>query len=344
MTPRAIPRAQAGGAVAGRVLCHDVRGADGTVVAARGTVVDRRRLPALLAAPWDELHCLELEPGDLLQEPAGERLARAVAGEGVAVGGVSSGQWGLAATRRGLLRVDVRALDAVNALDGVAVFTLFDGQVVDAGETVAKAKVTRLAIEGALVEAAERRAREAGGLAGVLPFRPWRIGAVSHEALDAPARARFEAALREKTAWFGSALVGLRFASGAAAVAEALRALEAAGAELVMVAGASALDPLDPVYLALGRLGARMERHGIPAHPGTHLWLARLGDTPILGVPTCGMFSQATMLDVVLPRLLAGERLGARELAALGHGGLLSRDLAFRFPRYRASPARGSTE
>ncbi len=117
-----------------------------------------------------------------------------------------------------------------------------------------------------------------------------------------------------------------------------------AALDLVLVAGASGLDPLDPVYVALERLGARMERHGIPAHPGTHLWLARLGDTPLLGVPACGMFSQATMVDVVLPRLLAGEPVGARELAAPGQGGLLSRDYAFRFPRYRASRERGSLD
>ena len=53
------------------------------------------------------------------------------------------------------------------------------------------------------------------------------------------------------------------------------------------------------------------------------------------------MFSQATTFDLVLPRILAGEPGGATELAALGHGGLLSRDSAYRFPPYRKSGARG---
>ena len=38
------------------------------------------------------------------------------------------------------------ALTDVNAHEGISVFTLFDGQPVEPGETVAKAKVTPLAI------------------------------------------------------------------------------------------------------------------------------------------------------------------------------------------------------
>jgi molybdopterin biosynthesis enzyme len=87
-----------------------------------------------------------------------------------------------------------------------------------------------------------------------------------------------------------------------------------------------------------------MERHGAPAHPGSLLWLARWDDVAVLGMPTCGMFSQATTFDLVLPRLLAGETIGNRELAALGHGGLLSREMAYRFPPYRANVARGELE
>jgi hypothetical protein len=53
------------------------------------------------------------------------------------------------------------------------------------------------------------------------------------------------------------------------------------------------------------------------------------------------MFSQATTFDLVLPALLAGEPIGNREVAELGHGGLLSRDMAYRFPPYREGVVRG---
>lgn len=329
--------------LAGRVLCHDVRDAAGKVALGKGAVLDAASARTLLELPWEEIHVLALDPGDLHEEDAGRRLATAVTGSGVEVKGYTGGQWTLAATQRGLLRIDVRRLAEVNVHQGIAVFTVFDGQPVERGETVAKAKVTPLVIGGDTVRGVEKAATD--GVVSVAPFRPAVVGAVAREALEARQRARFEAALKQKIDWFGSRLLDVRFAEASArAVADELTALRGEGADLLIVAGASALDPLDPVFGGLTLLGARMERHGAPAHPGSLLWLARWQALPVLGMPTCGMFSQATTFDLVLPRLLAGEPVGNPEIAALGHGGLLSREMAYRFPPYRAGAARGELE
>ena len=329
----------------GRVLCYDVKDAAGKVVADKGAVLDEGAAAAVLAGTWDELHVVEVEPGDLHEEEAGSRLASVVVGDGVEVRGYTGGQWTLAAARRGLLRVRAEALAAVNAQHGISVFTLFDRQPVDAGETVAKAKVTPLVIAGDTLAAVEETAHAAGGVVTVEAFRAATLGAVAPERLEAKQRQRFETALRLKADWFGSRLLPLRFASDSPRqVADALGALRGEGADLLIVAGASALDPLDPVFGGLALLGARMERHGAPAHPGSLLWLARWDGGAVLGMPTCGMFSQATTFDLVLPRLLAGEDVDNQAIAALGHGGLLSREMAYRFPPYRAGVVRGELE
>jgi hypothetical protein len=325
-----------------RVLCHDVRDAAGKIAVAKGARLDAAAVTTLLATPWQEIHLLALEPGDVHEEEAGRRLAAAVTGDGVEVKGYSGGQWALGATRRGLLRIDTARLTDANAHEGVSVFTLFSGQPVELGETVAKAKVTPLAIPEQTLRALESTG---AGLVTVAGFRPTTIGAVANERLEARQRERFESALKQKVDWFGSRLLPVRFSSATdQGVAEELRALRKDGARVLIVAGASALDPLDPVFSALTLIGAPMERHGAPAHPGSLLWLARWDGAPVLGMPTCGMFSQATTFDLVLPRLLAGEAIGNRELAALGHGGLLSREMAYRFPPYRANAARGELE
>ncbi|MFQ5520108.1 MAG: hypothetical protein ACE5FK_01815, partial [Candidatus Methylomirabilia bacterium] len=292
-------------ALAAKVLCHDVRDITGKLVGRKGEQLDTASALRLLEADWEELHLLELEPEDLHEEEAGSRLARAVVGDGVEVKGYTGGQWSLAAIRRGLLNVRATPLSQVNVLEGISVFTLFDGQPVDAGEVVAKAKVTPLVIAGATVVELERVAREARGLLAVRPFKPFTIGAVARESLDDKQRHRFESALKEKIDWFGSRLLPVRYASGdARAVAREIEALEAEGAQILIVAGASALDPLDSVFGALPLLGARMERHGTPAHPGSLFWLADWVGRPVIGMPTCGMFSQATTFDLVLPRIL----------------------------------------
>ena len=329
------------GVLVGRIVAHDVR-AGGKILVRKGQLLDDASASIVLGAPWSELHVLELEPGDIHEEPAGARLAQAAAGAGVEVKGYTGGQWTLAAARRGLVRVRDAALHEVNAQAGIAVFTLWDLQPVEAGEVVAKAKVTPLAIAESVVKHVESAAWEASGLVGVQAFEPRVIGAVTRETLEPRQRERFEAALQEKVDWFGSRLLPVRYTGGdAASVATDIEDVLAEGAEVVIVAGASALDPLDPVFLGIERAGGRMERHGAPAHPGSLLFLARLGARPVLGMPTCGMFSQATTFDLVLPRLLAGETIGNRELSALGQGGLMSAESAWRFPPYRKNAARG---
>jgi hypothetical protein len=338
-----VPAQSGADRLVGWVLAHDARDATGALLARKGERLDPAVAARLAAGSCEEVHLIEMEPGDLHEEPAGERVARAVAGTGVSVKDSASGQWGIVAGQRGILTVSTSLLGAVNGLEGVSVYTLFDGQVVDAGEVVARAKVTPLVIAGSVVREMEELCRQAEACVAVRGFERWPVGAVAPASLTPRARGRFEAVLREKLEWFGAPLAGLAYPEAeAATLAGAIDASIAAGARVVVVAGANALDPLDPVFAAVERLGGRVVRNGVPAHPGSLLWLARVGAVPILGMPGCGMFSQATVFDLLLPRLLAGESLGAAELAQYGHGGLLGREMAFRFPPYRAGRERGT--
>jgi hypothetical protein len=341
-----IPRSSlAPVALGGRVLAQDLRDADGRIVFRKGRVLRASDYDALCLAPWEELHLVRVGPDDLAEEEAGQRLAQAAGGPGTRPGAPAGGQWSLLSRHRGILEVRVAALARVNSVEGIGVYTLYDGQVVDAGETVARAKIVPFAIATAALERAESMAVEGDGLVAVRGFFPMRVAAIVSESLGAPAATRFRDALGEKVAWFGAELLAPAFVPAeSAALATALLGARDMSAEIIVVAGTRAKDPLDPVYDALRRSGAQLVRVGVPAHPGSLSWLARLGDVPLLGMPSCGLFSQATIFDLLLPRILAGEDIGVAELAALGHGGFLTRDMAFRFPPYRPAKERGEVE
>jgi hypothetical protein len=331
--------------IQGRLLAHDLREANGRVAFAKGSRLAGTDCDALARLDWSELHLIALDDGDLDEVGAGHRLARAIAGEGLALGELGAGHWPLTSSVRGIVHVDVPALDAINAIEGLCAYTLYDGQVVDAGEPVSRAKIVPFAIRRTDVERGEAIAARSVGVVRVRQFLPLRVGAVVQESLGDRGIARFRAALAEKLSWLGAiALEPLFVPSTVDALADALRRNEIAGANVIAVAGARAMDPLDPAFEAVRAVGGEVIRHGVPAHPGSLCWVARSVTSAIVGMPSCGLFSRATVFDLLLPRLLLGESPSADQLSRLGHGGFLTSDMAYRFPPYRQARARGAVE
>lgn len=346
MQPVRVERATAQVAdLMGRVLCHELRSDDGRVAISKGRVLDAADSERAFNLAWSELHLVALDPNDVHEDDAGVRIARLVAGRGVSIRTPVGGHWPIASDHRGLLAVDVTRLERVNSLDGPCIYSVYDGQVVEAGEVVARAKIIPFAVSNVVMESVESILAEPPGLIRVQEFKPHRVAAVVHESMGERAVARFRAAVSEKIGWFGSSLCAVAVTpSRGDAIASAVSEVTSGGADIVLVAGAKAMDMLDPTFAALDRIGARMIGHGVPAHPGSLLWLAEWDEIPIVGMPTCGLFSQATVFDLVVSRLLTGERMGRRELARLGHGGFLTRAMAFRLPAYRETGERGAVD
>lgn len=329
----------------GAVLVADVRDSLGRVIIGRGTRIGDDERVALAGLPWEFLHVVRPDTGDVLEVEAGTSLARAASGPGVQAGEAAGGHWPLLATSRGIVEVRRDALLAVNGSGELAVYTLPDGQVVERDEVVARVKIIPFVVSDATLGSGVGAATAAGGVIAVRAFEPARLGVVVVESLGSSALERFRRALDEKAGWFGSALLEpCVVARTARAVAAAMEGAVAGGAGIILVAGSTAMDPLDPAFEAVGLLGGRLERVGVPAHPGSLLWLARVREVPVVGMPSCGLFSRATVFDLVLPRLLAGFPVDSAWLASLGHGGLLTRDMTARFPPYRPRQERGAVD
>lgn len=276
------------------------------------------------------------DPDEVHEDDAATRLAAAVAGPGILLRGPVESRIDLVAVHAGVVRVDAPRLARLNAIDGLSVFSVFDGQLVGEGTVVAAAKTGPHLVEEAAVTRAETfLARTGAPLVEVRPYARRRVAAVVKETLAPSARARFEASLRAKVESLGSEVVEItHVADDPAVVGAALLRLTRGSrrADLVLTAGAASTDPADAVFVAFAAIGGRIVSHGVPAHPGSMLWLGRAGRTTVLGLPTCGAYSRATAADILLPWLLAGEPPTRRTAARLGHGGLLTRDMRFRFP------------
>jgi hypothetical protein len=314
--------------VVGRVLVHDL-GPD----LRKGTVLTAEHLSRVQQA--GDVHVVELEAGDVHEDAAALRLAAALAGPGLDAQRPVQSQTRLKAAHRGLVRVRAGLVDAINALGYISVFTLMDGQAVAEGEEVAGCKVTPVAVPGHLIAQVEQMCRQKGPVVQLLPFQPLRTFVVATERLKPKARDLFRAAVTAKLGWYGAELLAVReVARTDEAVAAAYHEAGELRAQLVLFAGASAIDPLDPAYAELTSAGGHLLQLGAPMHPGSMLWLGRLGEAAVVGVASCAGFGRASSLDLLLPFVFAYGRAEAGDLLRLGHGGLIESAAGRRFPPY----------
>ncbi|MEI7743493.1 MAG: molybdopterin-binding protein [Chloroflexota bacterium] len=337
---RAIPAGLAGAILARDLVIAGQRMSKGR----RLTAAD---LEAIAAAPVDDpeaasrtVPVLVLEPWDVHEDEAATRLAEAVARgrRGLQLQAPVQSRVDLVAAVAGVVDVRISALERLNRLDPLEVFTVFDGQVVAPGDLVASVKIAPHAVPAAILESGIALAGRGAPIVRVRPFRNLRIAAVAKGPVTAATRGRFENAVRTKVTGLGATLAGLDYVvDDVDAVTHALSGWLAPGpgqAAIVLTAGGVSTDPGDAFFAAVEALGGRVVRHGVPSHPGSMLWLARVGRAAVIGLPSCGAYSMATAADLLLARLVAGEPASAATVARLAHGGILARTQRFRFPGY----------
>jgi molybdopterin biosynthesis enzyme len=169
----------------------------------------------------------------------------------------------------------------------------------------------------------------------VKPFLPLVVAVISKQRPDPKQRDRFKSILQRKLAWFGASLLAPRYvATDVAAARNAFTDMIQAGADLILTAGSSASDPLDSFVVSVEELGGTLEERGTPTHPGSFFWLAYLADRPVFGMPFCGAYSESTVVDLLLLRVMAGLKPRRPDIAVVGAGGLFGRATEALFPTY----------
>ena len=320
----------------GWILTADLRDRDRRRFMRKGATIDEAALADWLRVAEVVLHLIEPEPGDLHEDVAGRRLAEVVAGTGILIRPPVQSRLNLASTVKGLLSVDRELLLAINRIEGLTAFSLLDRQPVLPGKIVAGVKTTPITVREELVLQAEQLVTETGHKpVEVLGYEPQRVAVFATEGLNERTRARFREVIQKKLRWYGSELVDLRFIeTDASAVAATLQEYLDAGADVIFAAGGNTIDPLDPILVGLQRSGAEMVHFGAPAHPGSMFWVARIGRTPVVNLASCSMYSRSTVADLVLPTIMTGRGIESEDVVQLAYGGVLDREMSFRFPDY----------
>jgi molybdenum cofactor synthesis domain-containing protein len=272
----------------------------------------------------NHLYLVDLEEDEIHENQAAAILADALAGENIEWDNdPREGKIALRAAIDGLLHIDTAALAAFNMIDEVMCATLHSHTRVKKGQLVAATRAIPLVMQKAPVERAAAVARQNGAVISVRPLRPAKVGLVitGNEVFHGLIDDRFAPILSEKVTDLGARVNGISFApDDPERIEAAIREHLSKGCDLIMLSGGMSVDPDDVTRKGIRMAGATEAHYGAAVLPGAMFLVAYIGEVPLVGVPACGLHHRATALDLILPRILAGEHIGKAELAFLGHG------------------------
>jgi hypothetical protein len=274
----------------------------------------------------NNLYVIELGEDEIHENQAAAILAKALTGEGIVwTDDPHEGKINLLAENDGLFKVDTTALAAFNMVDEVMCATLHNHTLVKKGEKVAATRAIPLVMKRVAIERAAAIARQNGAVLSVQALRQAKVGLVitGNEVFHGLIEDRFAPILTEKVTALGSEVDGIAFApDDEKLISKAIRNHLDRGCGLIMLSGGMSVDPDDVSRKGIRMAGATEMNYGSAVLPGAMFLVAYMGEIPLLGVPACGLYHRTTVLDLVLPRILAGEYIGKADLAFLGHGGL----------------------
>jgi molybdenum cofactor cytidylyltransferase len=207
----------------------------------------------------------------------------------------------------------------------VTVATLPAFKPVVEGEMIATVKIIPFAVSADARDAALREANKP--LVRVAPYRIRKLGIVS-TMLPGLAPKVIEKTLRitaQRIAPAGASIVAeKRVPHEQPALARAIEEVFAAGAEMAIVFGASAIaDRRDVIPAALETAGGTIEHFGMPVDPGNLMLIGNLHGSPVIGAPGCARSPKENGFDWVLMRMLAGLPVTRADITGMGVGGLL---------------------
>lgn len=324
----------------GAVLCHDItqiiKGVTKDAVFRKGHVVTKEDIPVLLSVGKDQLYVWEKEEGMLHENDGAEILCAMCKGEHMERSQAKEGKIELTAACDGLLKVDNKGLKAVNGFGQMMIATRHGNFAVKKGDKLTGTRIIPLVIEEEKMTKAKEAAMAATGnkpILNLLPFKHKKVGIVTtgNEVFYGRIKDTFTPVIEGKLAEFDTEIIDhVTWNDDDTKVTTSILDMIHKGADIVVCTGGMSVDPDDKTPLAIKNTGADIVSYGAPVLPGAMFMLAYYqvteGDDPrtvaIMGLPGCVMYAKRTIFDLVLPRVMADDKVTAEELAALGLGGL----------------------
>ena len=313
----------------GEVLCHDItqiiKGVTKDAVFRKGHVIKEEDIPVLLSVGKEHIYVWECDETMLHENDAAEVLRKICQGDHMHPTAVKEGKIELIADIDGLLKINTAKMDEINALGEIMIASRHGNFPVQKGDKLCGTRVIPLVIKKEKMEMAQKAAGDQP-LFQILPYRQKTVGIVTtgSEVYKHRIEDTFTPVVIAKVQEYGAKIGGHEICDDShEMITGAIKKLLLEGCDMILCTGGMRVYPDDRTPLAIKNTGAEVVTYGAPVLPGAMMMVAYYdGDIPIIGLPGCVMYAKRTVFDLLLPRIMAGEKICAEDITRMGEGGL----------------------
>lgn len=291
----------------------------------KGHVIREEDIPKLLDIGKEHIYVWEPKKGQLHENDAAIRVKDLVLGQGCYISEeIKEGKIDFFANTQGIVKINKDLLLKLNLLGEIIVSTIHNNTPVKKGEKIGATRVIPLIIDEKKILEAEKIIKEK--IISVEEIKPKKAVLITtgNEVYKGRIKDAFLPVMKEKLEYYGSEIVKqVILPDNKEMITEnILKAIEEDKVDMIICTGGMSVDPDDVTPSAIKDCNGEIVTYGAPVLPGAMFLLAYYKNIPILGVPSCAMYSKRTIFDLVLPRILADEKLSFKDIARFGNGGM----------------------
>ena len=238
---------------------------------------------------------------------------------------IREGKINITAKEDGILKIDINTLNEINKIGEIILVTKYNNSYIKKGETVAATRVIPLLIEKSQLDEMKEIVKDRNVLTFKKIDKNKKLALITtgNEVYNGIIKDKSKEALLKKYKKYKINDIEQVFSQDDKDTIKKYIKMFENEKDIIMCTGGMSIDPDDVTPSAIRESNWEIVTYGTPVLPGAMFMLAYKGEKVLIGLPGGVVFSEKTVFDVLLPRILANDRITKQEIIEMGHGGLL---------------------
>lgn len=241
------------------------------------------------------------------------------------ISSIREGKINITAKEDGILKIDVNTLNKINKIGEIILVTKYNNSYIKKGETVAATRVIPLLIEKSQLDEMKEIVKNRNVLTFKKIDKNKKLVLITtgNEVYNGIIKDKSKEALLKKYKKYELNDMEQVFSpDDKDTIKKYIKKFENEK-DIIMCTGGMSIDPDDVTPSAIRESNWEIVTYGTPVLPGAMFMLAYKGEKVLIGLPGGVVFSEKTVFDILLPRILTNDRITKQEIIEMGHGGLL---------------------